>query len=80
MPAVFLLLRTVLSSRLIGSLLQFLRRTLSSTFSHVGAALRYVWDRISSQESKEAILGCWSCLIQVNETVFLCVDRIVPLG
>ncbi|XP_052362537.1 protein myomixer-like [Oncorhynchus keta] len=69
MPAVFLLLRTLLSSRLIGSLLQFLRRTLSSTFSHVGAALRYVWDRISSQESKEAILGCVLCLLNMHKKV-----------
>nr|XP_046224322.1 protein myomixer-like [Oncorhynchus gorbuscha] len=69
MPAVFLLLRTLLSSRLIGSLLQFLRRTLSSTFSHVGAALRYVWDRISSQESKEATLRCVLCLLNMHKKV-----------
>uniref|UniRef100_A0AAV2JRM6 PH domain-containing protein n=1 Tax=Knipowitschia caucasica TaxID=637954 RepID=A0AAV2JRM6_KNICA len=62
MPAVFLLLRTLvirlLSSRLAGSVAQFLRRTLSSGAAHLSTALRHVWDRLRSQESKEAVLGC----------------------
>ncbi|CAL8258248.1 unnamed protein product [Lota lota] len=70
---VFILLRSLvvrlLSSRLAGSLVQFLRRTLSSGAAHLAAALRHVWDRVRSQESKEAILGCVLCILNMHKKV-----------
>uniref|UniRef100_A0A3Q2XRY1 Secreted protein n=1 Tax=Hippocampus comes TaxID=109280 RepID=A0A3Q2XRY1_HIPCM len=55
MPAVFILLRSLvirlLSSSLVGSLVQSLRRSLSSAVTHLGTALRHVWERLSSQET-----------------------------
>ncbi|XP_062375402.1 protein myomixer-like [Sardina pilchardus] len=73
MPAVFLLLRSLvirlLSSKLAGSAVQFLRRSLSTAVSHLGTALRHVWDRLRSQESKEAILGCVLCILNMHKKV-----------
>lgn len=73
MPAVFILLRSLvirlLSSRLAGSVAQFLRRSLSTGAAHLGTALRHVWDRIRSQESKEAILGCVLCILNMHKKV-----------
>lgn len=73
MPAVFLLLRSLLirlfSSRLAGSAAQLLRRILSTGAAHLGTALRHVWDRIRSQESKEAILGCVLCILNMHKKV-----------
>ncbi|KAJ3610548.1 hypothetical protein NHX12_022640 [Muraenolepis orangiensis] len=70
---VFILLRSLvvrlLSSSLVGSAVQFLRRTLSSGFAHLGTALRHVWDRLRSQESKEAILGCVLCILNMHKKV-----------
>ena len=70
---VFILLRSLvirlLSSKLAGSLAQFLRRGLSTGAAHLGTALRYVWDRIRSQESKEAVLGCVLCVLSMNKKV-----------
>uniref|UniRef100_A0A673CFG5 Myomixer, myoblast fusion factor n=1 Tax=Sphaeramia orbicularis TaxID=375764 RepID=A0A673CFG5_9TELE len=73
MPAVFILLRSLVlrlvGSRLAGSALQFLRRSLSSGAAHLGTALRYVWDRVRSQESKEAVLGCVLCILNMHKKV-----------
>lgn len=73
MPAVFILLRSLvirlLSSRLAGSVAQFLRRSLSTGAAHLGTALRHVWDRVRSQESKEAILGCVLCILNMHKKV-----------
>ncbi|XP_055018758.1 protein myomixer-like [Boleophthalmus pectinirostris] len=73
MPAVLLLLRSLvirlLSSRLAGSVAQFLRRALSSGAAHLGSALRHVWERLRSQESKEAILGCVLCILNMHKKV-----------
>ncbi|XP_076142167.1 protein myomixer-like [Alosa pseudoharengus] len=73
MPAVFLLLRSLvirlLSSKLAGSAAQFLRRSLSAAVSHLGTALRHIWDRVRSQESKEAILGCVLCILNMHKKV-----------
>ncbi|KAJ0005011.1 hypothetical protein NQD34_011225 [Periophthalmus magnuspinnatus] len=73
MPAVLLLLRSLvirlLSSRLAGSVAQFLRRVLSSGAAHLGSALRHVWERLRSQESKEAILGCVLCILNMHKKV-----------
>ncbi|CAM9295164.1 unnamed protein product [Lampetra planeri] len=73
MPAVFILLRSLvirlLGSRLAGSVVQLLRRSLSSGASHLGTALRHVWDRIRSQESKEAVLGCVLCILNMHKKV-----------
>lgn len=73
MPAVFILLRSLiirlLSSRLAGSVAQFLRRSLSTGIAHLGRVLRHVWDRIQSQESKEAILGCVLCILNMHKKV-----------
>ncbi|KAG7512928.1 hypothetical protein JOB18_043266 [Solea senegalensis] len=70
---VFILLRSLvirlLSSRLAGSVAQFLRRSLSTGAAHLGTALRHVWDRIRSQESKEAVLGCVLCLLNMHKKV-----------
>ncbi|CAL8367261.1 unnamed protein product [Gadus morhua 'NCC'] len=70
---VFILLRSLvvrlLSSKLAGSLVQFLRRTLATGASHIAAALRHVWDRLRSQESKEAILGCVLCILNMHKKV-----------
>ncbi|KAG9344321.1 hypothetical protein JZ751_010990 [Albula glossodonta] len=71
MPAVFLLLRSLLirllSSRLAGSAAQFLRRSLSQVASHIGSLLRHIWDRVRSQESREAILSCVLCLLNMQK-------------
>ncbi|KAK7902210.1 hypothetical protein WMY93_018979 [Mugilogobius chulae] len=73
MPAVFLLLRTLVirlfSSRLAGSVAQFLGRALSSGAAHLSTALRYVWDRLRSQECKEAVLGCVLCILNMHKKV-----------
>lgn len=73
MPAVFILLRSLvirlLSSSLVGSLVQSLRRSLSSAVTHLGTALRHVWERVSSQESKEAIVGCVLCILNMHKKV-----------
>lgn len=73
MPAVFLLLRSLLirlfSSRLAGSAAQFLRRILSSGAAHLATALRHVWERVTSQESKDAILGCVLCILNMHKKV-----------
>ncbi|KAK2922077.1 hypothetical protein Q8A73_001562 [Channa argus] len=73
MPAVFILLRSLvirlLSSRLAGSVAQFLRRSLSTGIAHLGTALRHVWDCVRSQESKEAILGCVLCILNMHKKV-----------
>ncbi|CAM4728009.1 unnamed protein product [Leuciscus chuanchicus] len=73
MPAVFLLLRSlvvsVFSSRLAGSVAQLLRRSLTAAAGRLGTVLRYIWDRISSQESKEAILGCVLCILNMHKKV-----------
>lgn len=73
MPAVFILLRSLvirlLSSRLVGSVAQYLRRILSTGATHLGTALRHIWDRVRSQESKEAILGCVLCILNMHKKV-----------
>ncbi|XP_042593499.1 protein myomixer-like [Cyprinus carpio] len=73
MPAVFLLLRSLVvslfSSRLAGSAAQLLRRSLTAAAGHLGTVLRHVWERISSQESKEAILGCVLCILNMHKKV-----------
>lgn len=73
MPAVFIVLRSLvirlLSSRLAGSLVQFLRRSLSTGAAHLGTALRHIWDRVRSQESKEAVLGCVLCILNMHKKV-----------
>ncbi|KAF4106134.1 protein myomixer-like [Onychostoma macrolepis] len=73
MPAVFLLLRSLvvslLSSRLAASAAQLLRRSLTAAARHLGTVLRHVWERISSQESKEAILGCVLCILNMHKKV-----------
>lgn len=73
MPAVFLVLRSLLirllSSRLAGSAAQFVRRILSTGAAHLGTALRHIWDRVRSQESKEAILGCVLCILNMHKKV-----------
>lgn len=70
---VFILLRSLvirlLSSRLAGSLAQFLRRSLSTGAAHLGTALRRIWDHVRSQESKEAILGCVLCILNMHKKV-----------
>ncbi|TNN58100.1 hypothetical protein EYF80_031699 [Liparis tanakae] len=55
--------------KLAGSVAQFLRKNLSSAAAHLGTALRHVWDRIRSQESKEAVLGCVLCLLNMHKKV-----------
>ncbi|XP_050982924.1 protein myomixer [Labeo rohita] len=73
MPAVFLLLRSLvvslLSSRLAASAVQLLRRSLTAAAGHLGTVLRHIWERISSQESKEAILGCVLCILNMHKKV-----------
>lgn len=73
MPAVFILLQSLvirlLSSRLVGSVAQYLRRILSTGATHLGTALRHIWDRVRSQESKEAILGCVLCILNMHKKV-----------
>ncbi|KAL1263652.1 hypothetical protein QQF64_006391 [Cirrhinus molitorella] len=73
MPAVFLLLRSLvvslLSSRLAASAAQLLRRSLTTAAGHIGTVLRHIWERISSQESKEAILGCVLCILNMHKKV-----------
>nr|XP_061817007.1 protein myomixer-like [Nerophis lumbriciformis] len=73
MPAFFILLRSLvirlLSSSVVGSLVQFLRRSLSSAVAHLGTALRHVWERVSSQESKDAVLGCVLCILNMHKKV-----------
>uniref|UniRef100_A0AAY5F4T3 Myomixer, myoblast fusion factor n=1 Tax=Electrophorus electricus TaxID=8005 RepID=A0AAY5F4T3_ELEEL len=73
MPAVVLLLRSVvirlLSSKLAGSAVQFLRRILTVVAWHLGSALRHIWDRVQSQECKEAILGCVLCILNMQKKV-----------
>ncbi|KAK1170966.1 protein myomixer-like [Acipenser oxyrinchus oxyrinchus] len=73
MPAFFLLLRSLLirllSSKLAGSAAQFLRRSLSTAGSHLGSLLHRIWDRIRSQESREAILSCVLCLLNMHKKV-----------
>ncbi|KAK9541794.1 hypothetical protein VZT92_001814 [Zoarces viviparus] len=70
---VFILLRSLLirlfSSRLASSVARFLRRSLSTGAAHLGTALRHVWDRIRSQESKEAVLGCVLCILNMHKKV-----------
>ncbi|XP_062320408.1 protein myomixer-like [Osmerus eperlanus] len=70
---VFLLLRSLVirlvSSRLAASLASFLRRTLSTGAAHLGTALRHVWDRVRSQESKEAVLSCVLCILNMHKKV-----------
>ncbi|XP_029306060.1 uncharacterized protein mymx [Cottoperca gobio] len=57
MPAVFILLRSLvirlLSSRLAGSVAQFIRRSLSTGFAHLGTALRHIWDRIHPRSPRK---------------------------
>uniref|UniRef100_A0A096LZY1 PH domain-containing protein n=1 Tax=Poecilia formosa TaxID=48698 RepID=A0A096LZY1_POEFO len=71
---VFILLRSLvirlLSSRLAGSLAQFLRRSLSTGAAHLGTALRHIWDRVRSQESKEAVLGCVLCILNMHKKIY----------
>lgn len=73
MPAVFVLLRSLvlrlLGSTLAGSLARVLRRGLSTGAAHLGAALRHVWERVRSQESKEAVLGCVLCILNMHKKV-----------
>lgn len=73
MPAVFLLLRSLVvslfSSRLAASAVQLLRRSLTAAAGHLGTVLRHVWERISSQQSKEAILGCVLCILNMHKKV-----------
>ncbi|KAF7664013.1 hypothetical protein LDENG_00192510 [Lucifuga dentata] len=73
MPAVFILLRSLvirlLNSRLAHSVAQFLRRILSTGAAHLGTVLRHAWDRIQSQESKEAVLGCVLCILNMHKKV-----------
>ncbi|XP_036429505.1 protein myomixer-like [Colossoma macropomum] len=73
MPVVLLALRSVLlsvlSSRLTRALAQHLRRLLSAASSRFAAALRHVWERLRSQESKEAILGCVLCILNMHKKV-----------
>jgi len=69
MPCVFLLLRSLFSSRLAGSVAQLLRRSLTAAAGRLGTVLRHIWDRISSQESKEAILGCVLCILNMHKKV-----------
>ena len=69
----FLLLRSLVirlvSSRLAGSLASFLRRILSTGAAHLGTALRHIWDRVRSQESKEAVLSCVLCILNMHKKV-----------
>lgn len=73
MPAVFILLRSLvlrlLGSRLAGSLARLLRRSLSTGAAHLGTALRHIWERVRSQESKEAVLGCVLCILNMHKKV-----------
>ncbi|XP_056148341.1 protein myomixer-like [Lampris incognitus] len=73
MPAVFLLLRSLvirlLGSRAAGSVVQFLRRGLSRAAVHLGTALRNIWDHVRSQQSKEAVLGCVLCILNMHKKV-----------
>ncbi|XP_063047465.1 protein myomixer-like [Engraulis encrasicolus] len=73
MPAVLLLLRSLvvrlLSSKLAASAAQSLRRSLSAAASQLGTVLRNVWDRLRSQESREAILGCVLCILNLHKKV-----------
>nr|P0DP88.1 RecName: Full=Protein myomixer [Danio rerio]UDE16204.1 MYMX [Danio rerio] len=73
MPAVFLLLRSLVvrlfGSRLAASGVQLLRRILTTATGHLGTVLRNIWERISSQQSKEAILGCVLCLLNMHKKV-----------
>ncbi|XP_058236626.1 protein myomixer-like [Hemibagrus wyckioides] len=73
MPAVFLLIRSallrILGSRLARTAARFLSRSVSTAAVHLSAALRLVWERISSQESKEAILGCVLCILNMHKKV-----------
>uniref|UniRef100_A0A671LIJ3 Uncharacterized protein n=1 Tax=Sinocyclocheilus anshuiensis TaxID=1608454 RepID=A0A671LIJ3_9TELE len=49
------------------SLSPLLRRSLTAAAGHLGTVLRHVWERISSQESKEAILGCVLCILNMHK-------------
>ncbi|XP_046693614.1 protein myomixer-like [Silurus meridionalis] len=73
MPAVFLLIRSALlrlfGSRLAGAAARALRRSFSAAAAHLTAALRLVWERLSSQESKEAIVGCVLCILNMHKKV-----------
>lgn len=73
MPAVFLLLRSLVvslfGSRLAASAAQLLRRSLTAAVTHLGTVLRHIWDRLRSQESKEAILGCVLCILNMHKRV-----------
>ncbi|KAI4889739.1 hypothetical protein NFI96_003436 [Prochilodus magdalenae] len=73
MPVALLALRSVLvsllSSRLTRGLAQLLRRLLTAASTRLAAVLRHVWERLSSQESKEAILGCVLCILNMHKKV-----------
>ncbi|XP_035255359.1 protein myomixer-like [Anguilla rostrata] len=71
MPAALLLLRSLLV-RLLGSRLaalaaQFLRRSLSLAAARLGSLLQRVWERVRSQESREAILSCVLCILNMHK-------------
>ncbi|XP_048863787.1 protein myomixer-like [Brienomyrus brachyistius] len=73
MPAVLLFVRSLLirllSSKLASSAAQLIRRILAAAAAHLGSLLRRIWDRIRSQESREAILSCVLCILSMNKKV-----------
>ncbi|XP_072565581.1 protein myomixer-like [Paramormyrops kingsleyae] len=73
MPAVLLFVRSLLirllSSKLASSAAQLIRRILAAAAAHLGSLLRHIWDRVRSQESREAILSCVLCILNMNKKV-----------
>ncbi|KAJ1147927.1 hypothetical protein NDU88_000768 [Pleurodeles waltl] len=73
MPLPFLLLRTLLirlaGSRLAASGVQFLRKRLTWAGAHLALLLRRVWRRATSEQSRQAVLGCVLCLLNLGKKV-----------
>lgn len=71
MPAALLLLRSLLvrllGSRIAAAAAHFLRRALSLAATRVAALLRHLWDRLRSRETREALLSCVLCLLNLNK-------------
>ncbi|KAL4641338.1 Protein myomixer [Arapaima gigas] len=73
MPAALLLLRSLLirllGSTLVRSAAQLLGRALSAAAVRLGSLLRHIWERVRSRESREAILSCVLCILDMNKKV-----------
>uniref|UniRef100_A0A8C9VIM7 Uncharacterized protein n=1 Tax=Scleropages formosus TaxID=113540 RepID=A0A8C9VIM7_SCLFO len=73
MPAALLLLRSLLI-RLLGSTLarsaaQLVARALSAAAARLGTLLRHIWARVRSRESREAVLSCVLCVLNMSKKV-----------